>query len=41
MAVYFITQPEKKILYPCMALHLGDGPAQKEVCVGIHTGVYI
>jgi len=37
MAVYFIGQPEKKIFYPCVALHLGDGPAQKEVC-GIMKG---
>ena len=30
--LYVIGQPEKKIFYPCVALHLGDGPAQKEGC---------
>jgi len=30
--LHVIGQPEKEIYYPCVALHLGDGPAQKEVC---------
>ena len=33
----YIGESEKQLFFPCIALHLGDGPAQKEVC-GIYKG---